>query len=865
MNDHGSRTPRYALLIALLCAASMMRSQPATVPSFPLVPNDLEILRPAQTGQYFDKIGPRAAVMGTESGTFESWIWPWKPLRNFGLSFLLGTSTAPIAGRDIVRTVSVTPEATVFTYTFESFTVKEMVLVPRSAPGILLLLDVRTTTPLTIVAGFLPVMQPMWPAGIGGQYSYWDDASHAYVISEGQRRATFLCGSPGAEPMATPPAHMFADAPLEFKIDVQPGTGDRGLIPIVIAGGAMPLDSVRTVFTALWHGASGVYGANAAYYRSLRASTLRLTTPRADLNLAFEWGKVALDNLMVRNPNLGYGMVAGYGLSGGGGRPGFAWFFGGDAFINSLTFTGMGAFTQTRDALAFTQQWQRRENAPVRAPAAGTPTADIGKMAHELSQSDGLCDWWNDYHYGYNHADTTPWYLVAMGAYVRASGDTTFLRRIWPSLKLAFDWCTRKDSDGDGLMDLKGAGLGALEFGKLKGIYADVYTCGVWTQGVKEMASMASTMDDRDMETRAAELYARAVRTLEKKFWMEKNGVYSYGVTESGNQVGEITPWPGIALMFGLFDSAHSTRAFETLNSAALCTDWGVRSLAHTSALFEPTNYNYGAVWPFIGAFFNTAQFRHGFSLSGLQLLNATIRHATTYGAGVVPEVFSGALNRKLEEAYHHQGFSTTGYMLPVLSGMLGLNVDALQGTVSLSPQFPADWDSVGIEHIAVGLAAYDVTITQSESTITVARHGTERAPLHLRFTPSLPPGAQLRSIAVNEVVQSAGGPGIYELRSGDRITVTHTPVPVVAPPPNTTAPGSTDAGLKVISCSFSGGRIRIDVEGRSGSTSLLPVVYPHLVAATEGAELAGQAIAIRFESAPGQEFIRHSIFLTPK
>ena len=83
-------------------------------------------------------------------------------------------------------------------------------------------------------------------------------------------------------------------------------------------------------------------------------------------------------------------------------------------------------------------------------------------MAHELSQSDGLCDWWNDYHYGYNHADTSPWYIVAMGDYVRTSGDTAFLRQSWKSVEQAYEWCLSKDSDGDGLMDLKGAGLGAL-------------------------------------------------------------------------------------------------------------------------------------------------------------------------------------------------------------------------------------------------------------------------------------------------------------------------------------------------------------------------------------------------------------------
>ncbi|MEK6566681.1 MAG: GH116 family glycosyl hydrolase, partial [Bacteroidota bacterium] len=404
-----------------------------------------------------------------------------------------------------MRSISVTPEVTTLTYTYESFAIREHILVPRDEPGVIILLEVHTTQPLTMVAGFLPVMQPMWPAGIGGQFSYWDDGANAFVISEGQWRSIFLCGSPAGQQMAAPPAHMFADNPLQFKIEVKPDSSDGLFFPIVIAGalpspetGKTKMDSVKATYARLWKNAERYYRENEEYYRKLRQTTMQVVTPDKQFNLAYEWGKVALDNLMTVNPRLGYGMVAGFGLSGGGARPGFSWFFGGDAFINSLAMNGYGDFQKVRDALAFTQKWQRQDNFPIRKKNPGDPPKDVGKMAHELSQSDGLCDWWNDYHYGYNHADTTPWYIVAMGDYVRASGDTEFLRTSWKSVKQAYDWCLSKDTDGDGLMDLKGAGLGALEFGKLVGIYADVYTCGVWVQAIKEMRFMGEIVGDRE-------------------------------------------------------------------------------------------------------------------------------------------------------------------------------------------------------------------------------------------------------------------------------------------------------------------------------------------------------------------------------
>jgi hypothetical protein len=153
----------------------------AQQPKFPLHKNDIELTRTAQPNQYFDKIGRKAALMGYENGSFEMWIWPWKVLRSFELQFFLGSSTTPIVTKDIIRTISVAPEATTLNYSYESFSVKEIIFIPVEETATIILLDVYTTEPLTIVPSFFPVMQPQWPAGIGGQYSYWDDNQKSYI------------------------------------------------------------------------------------------------------------------------------------------------------------------------------------------------------------------------------------------------------------------------------------------------------------------------------------------------------------------------------------------------------------------------------------------------------------------------------------------------------------------------------------------------------------------------------------------------------------------------------------------------------------------------------------------------------------
>src|SRR4030065_243066 len=66
--------------------------------------------------------------------------------------------------------------------------------------------------PRTDVPGFLPVLQPMWPAGIGGQYAYWDDQLKAYLISEPTRKNNGFIRSPDAHGSYYTPAHMLFDA-----------------------------------------------------------------------------------------------------------------------------------------------------------------------------------------------------------------------------------------------------------------------------------------------------------------------------------------------------------------------------------------------------------------------------------------------------------------------------------------------------------------------------------------------------------------------------------------------------------------------------------------------------------------------------
>jgi len=334
---------RFIILGLISCFVSL-NAQEGTVPAFKLEPNELTLRRLARPGTPFDKAGRKFAILADESGSFEAWAYPLKLFRNFEFSFLVGSSTRPIPGRDIVRYISVSPEATTLTFTYQSFTIKATYITPVEEPGAIILLNVNSTEPLTIVCGFLPVLQPMWPAGIGGQYAYWNDKLKAYIISEPTGKNHGIIGTPSASGISYTPAHMLSDNPNEFKIEIlAPQKLKNKYIPILMTGGKGSRKEVLKVYERLKSDPAKYYRKNLAHYRNLRENTLHIQTPNLKLNLAFEWAKVAFDNLIVDNPDLGKGLVAGLGASGTSGRPGFGWFFGGDAYINSFSLLSYGA------------------------------------------------------------------------------------------------------------------------------------------------------------------------------------------------------------------------------------------------------------------------------------------------------------------------------------------------------------------------------------------------------------------------------------------------------------------------------------------------------------------------------------------
>ena len=829
----------FLLVAALLSPSAALAQAAGSYQPTPLnwVAGPYALRGQARAGGFLGVEGRKAAALGTETGAFEVWAWPIRVLHGFELSFQTPMYADPIRGRDVARSVEVTPGGATITYVHSAFTVRQRIFAPVNEPAIAMVLEVEAVRPMEIIASFNSDLQLAWPGGLGGQAIWWDDDVKAFLIAEPRRQFSAVVGSPFATSATTNPAHAMPDAPSQMRIAVgdqtpvpMPRPGEpagrlvnvvsRG-IPIVIVGAAARRDTAVATYRRVLASLPRLYAERVAHGDSLLAGTLGGGDARADGIL--RWAELNLDEAMVCNPDLGCGPVAGYAAAGPGNyRPGFGWFFGGDAAINSFALSSVGAFDLARQYLGFFTTYQRAD----------------GKITHEISQAAGRVRWFEDYPYAYYHGDTTPFWLLAVGELFRASADTAFVRSVWPNIQRAYNWCLTTDENGDGLMDNSRAGAGAIEVGDLGlGVKSDIYLAAVWVEGLRRMGELASAVGDTALAADAARRFPVARRTLEERFWLPRADRFAFAILENDSLSDNLTVWPATAMSWGLFDAARGQLMSSALARATISTDWGGRALASESPLYDPLHYNNGTVWPFVTGFLALAQYRYDNPYSGREQLDAIWRTASLWGLGRNPEVFSGSSYEPLETAVPQQFFATSMALTPYVRGALGLEADAPRGVLRVAPRLFDRPGDVTALHVRVGGIVLNVSYTVRDSLFkALVRRVSGGGPLTLRFEPALAPGARVRAVtaggrAVPFRVTSNGRAELvsFEVVLGDgvEVAVRHAPgwrldVPAAAP-----ERGERSRNLKVLDARVEGGVFVVAVEGLAGATYQLGVVRP--------------------------------------
>ena len=707
---------RIVLVLAASCCALLGQTA-----HLDLTPAGPALRKPVQARHFLESVGKRGAILGREDGTFEAWLNPIKLARDFRMSVFFDGSLEPVDLADLAETVTVSPGRATIVHSHAAFTIRQTWVAAVDDAVLLVLLEIDTNRPLRLRASFIPEMKPMWPASFGGQSSSWDEKERAFILEEGLGRYAPIIGSPLFSRHSEQVGHQLPGLRVTAEMDLTPELCRGGVIPIVLAG-------TREKYRGALAGIARVVAESDAYYRAFDERTLRVRTPDSTLNEAAQWAKYAMEKGWACNEGVGCGLVAGYAESGESERPGFAWYFGGDALMNSWSVIDYGDFDRARGILEFLRDHQRGD----------------GKLEHELTQSAALLDW-SKYPYGYYHADTTPLYIVSVARYVVRSGDLNFLRVSWPSIEKAYRFCT-SSLDDDGLLSNRKAGAGAVETGALSGKVAnDIYLQGVWLAALDGYARLADLAGQPAAE--AAARRDRARRTLNQWF-VEPQETLAFARLKDGSMYEAQSAWQGLALAFGGLDPGKAARAAAHLGRPELTTDWGARLFATDSPNYDPLSYNDGSVWPFVTGFAALGEFRNHQAAGGLRHLYGTAAMTGLDGAGFVPEYMSGERAQVLPRAVPHQLFSSSAVINPMVSGMLGFDGDGMRKLLSIAPHVPQNW-SVEFEHYRVGRSTVNGTIQRARGEFRVSLSITGE-PLEVTISPAFARGAKLLGAEIN-------------------------------------------------------------------------------------------------------------------
>jgi hypothetical protein len=324
-------------------------------------------------------------------------------------------------------------------------------------------------------------------------------------------------------------------------------------------------------------------------------------------------------------------------------------------------------------------------------------------------------------------------------------------------------------------------------------------------------------------------------------------------------------------LAWGLGSPERGVETLAKMNAADLATDWGIRMLSDRSPLFEPLNYNYGAVWPFLTGWVSTALFQYGFVPQGFQALMGNARHTFDNALGSVTELYSGTLNTWPQEGVPHQGFSTTGVILPLVRGLLGLDGDANKKEIFFEPALPVDWPHLAVSNWRIGAETFSLDLDRQETKIVLHVRSEAPAGFRMIFAPALGLGTKVLGAMLNGspmpfLVDTAASAQAVRprveitLKSDDTLELAIDPAPEIVPPDTAAHTGDPSRGLKILRTRQDGPGLVLIVEGLPGRSYVLQVKNVGRIDSVTGAKFDGQTLTIDFPDGTPGEFVRRDI-----
>ena len=772
----------------------------------------------------------RSMTIAKESGgIFEIWTHPFLSVRDVRVF-----AETSVNGRDTL--VQLDQEGAHLELRFNSLqreytagntTIDETIVPSVSRPQVVTHYEWSGGEVRRLIVDFKHNLRYMWPydAGALGSIHYgWAEGLNAFVSSNPDREFVSMVGSNAKGELLEAGRYDIMDYRngrpegretklLQVMASVAFDVSGSKACDIVFSAGSEGWNTAVKDYRDALKSPEGIFQSSAAFYEAYLENHVSIETPDTVFNKGYRWALGSAAQFMAETPGMGLGMMAGYSSSmrgwGGGqdvsGRPGYAWYFGRDSEWGALAFLEAGDLDAVRATLEMLMRFQRVD----------------GKIFHEATTSGSI---------HYDASDATPFFVVLMARYLEGSGDVAFIRSHEKEIRLAMDYCLSTDTDGDHLIENTHVGHGWLEGGDFFGSKTELILAATWERALKDAAVLMSLCGD---ETKAAfftDEVARARLIIESKFWNAEGAYYNYGIMPDDSPTRDLLALAAASIYLGDLDRDRSRSTMEHFASTLYSRDWGVTQAPDTVKLSYLGAYTENNIWPLFTGAVSLAEYKTGRYVQGFSDMMANIASYLGPSPGRVPEVLSGEIYRS-NGITRHQCWSETMAVQPALEGMLGFRPYALEDSITLAPRLPEDWTRFNVGNLRCGSAVISAEMTRRKGEVRWLLHSTR--PVKVVLSPSFAPGTRVMEVKVN------GRPAEFSSMNEDEYIRLSLPVTVngdselvfsisdgitVLPKYRIASPGDPSRGAKILKQEYSGGHLKVTVEGYRGTADTILV-----------------------------------------